>query len=656
MKKIFFLIVFISNLIFAYKQHVHQYISVQAYNLLKYQLGYDIRVLKDRIGGLDSYYVGPGPWQLGYVTTGAWREDMEDVVYGYSNYHLPQGASGEFFTSLLKAMNDNNEYYSSITHFWYADDGDLQNTTMTAGAHVLGIPTVQTFTMENAYKKMLAFANGGFEFTIDLVLYGFPTQSNGGGSCATQRAFVTFKYNSLMDLYKSKNIYVTKVTWLDGSQTVYNNSIKFYKKYWSSMNSGTYANFFDVLSYEILGRMCHLLQDMSVPAHANIDPHGDDSALILDYYENYLGYDYYWNYQNTYSQVGGYINPYQSTNPLHFLMYTTNQMANHFATQGPHYRPNNGYFSGNPLPEEISYLSSLNVSNFGVPTSINGPFDITSILNVRNRMLPHAIRATAGLLYWFAKEAGLLPLPLKSVYLTGDFILYAGGNGGWWVTLENGIEPFTYNWQIMYLDGSGYLQSYESVKKEKEKREKDKDKQKDGDIIIEAAPSNEWVPIGTNSPTFSKPHNPYDLRDFKLRCIVKDASNTTKTSNEFYVDVTTDPPPMSSVISNNEIEQNISLAKENEFFTQPTSYSLAQNYPNPFNPTTKISYTLPETGFVSLKVYDMLGREINTLVNETKSAGMYEIEFNASELPSGIYLCVLNAGSYQSIRKMLLIK
>lgn len=113
---------------------------------------------------------------------------------------------------------------------------------------------------------------------------------------------------------------------------------------------------------------------------------------------------------------------------------------------------------------------------------------------------------------------------------------------------------------------------------------------------------------------------------------------------------------MLSVVSDNEIEQNISLAKENEFFAQQTSYSLEQNYPNPFNPTTKISFSLPEMSFVSLKVYDMLGREITTLVNETKSDGKYEVEFNASELPSGIYLCVLNTGNYQNTRKMLLIK
>ncbi|MFA3782041.1 T9SS type A sorting domain-containing protein [Melioribacteraceae bacterium 4301-Me] len=393
---------------------------------------------------------------------------------------------------------------------------------------------------------------------------------------------------------------------------------------------------------------------MNVPAHTNIDPHGDNDGLIIDYYENYFGYDFYWDYQNTYSQVGGYINPYQSSNPLHFLMYTTNQMANHFATQGPHYKPWNDNFWGNSSSEEINYLNSQNVYSFGVPTSINGPFDNNSIINVRNHMFPQAIRATAGLLYWFAKEADLLPQPLVSVSLGGDVTLYEGVTGHWYVGLINGIEPFTYNWQIMYLDGAGYLQSYESVKKEKEK--KDKEKKKDGDIIIETVPSNEWIPIGTNSPEFSKPHNPYDLRDFKLRCIVTDATNTTKTSNELYVDVVSYPPPEFSIVQSNYEKQETSLAKEHETTQTPINYFLEQNYPNPFNPSTAISYKIKEKGFVSLKVYGVIGREIADLINETQEAGSHSVMFNADNLPSGVYIYTLRVNNFVQNKKMILLR
>ena len=83
---------------------------------------------------------------------------------------------------------------------------------------------------------------------------------------------------------------------------------------------------------------------------------------------------------------------------------------------------------------------------------------------------------------------------------------------------------------------------------------------------------------------------------------------------------------------------------------------LFQNYPNPFNPGTKINYQIPQTGFVTLKVYDLLGREVATLVDEEKSVGSYEVEFNGVELTSGIYFYRLQAGDYIETKKMILIK
>jgi hypothetical protein len=88
----------------------------------------------------------------------------------------------------------------------------------------------------------------------------------------------------------------------------------------------------------------------------------------------------------------------------------------------------------------------------------------------------------------------------------------------------------------------------------------------------------------------------------------------------------------------------------------PKDFILSQNYPNPFNPSTVISYLLPVTSNVALKVYDILGNEIGTLLNEEKPAGEYEVEFNASSLPSGIYFYQLQAGDYIQTKKMILIK
>jgi hypothetical protein len=88
----------------------------------------------------------------------------------------------------------------------------------------------------------------------------------------------------------------------------------------------------------------------------------------------------------------------------------------------------------------------------------------------------------------------------------------------------------------------------------------------------------------------------------------------------------------------------------------PKEFVLYQNYPNPFNPNTLISYQLPVTSDVTLKVYDVLGNEIATLVNEEKPAGEYEVEFNASSLSSGMYLYKLQAGTFVQTKKMILTK
>jgi hypothetical protein len=85
-------------------------------------------------------------------------------------------------------------------------------------------------------------------------------------------------------------------------------------------------------------------------------------------------------------------------------------------------------------------------------------------------------------------------------------------------------------------------------------------------------------------------------------------------------------------------------------------YKLNQNYPNPFNPTTTISFQLPVTSYVTLKVYDILGNEISSLVDETKSPGSYSISFDGSTLASGMYLYRLDAGNYSQVRKMVLLK
>ncbi len=96
-----------------------------------------------------------------------------------------------------------------------------------------------------------------------------------------------------------------------------------------------------------------------------------------------------------------------------------------------------------------------------------------------------------------------------------------------------------------------------------------------------------------------------------------------------------------------------SVANSNEI---PIEFRLSQNYPNPFNPSTKIKFQNADAKFVSLKVYDVLGREVATLVNEEKPVGIYEVKFDAVGLPSGIYFYRLQAGSFIETKKMIFLK
>ena len=90
--------------------------------------------------------------------------------------------------------------------------------------------------------------------------------------------------------------------------------------------------------------------------------------------------------------------------------------------------------------------------------------------------------------------------------------------------------------------------------------------------------------------------------------------------------------------------------------TTPEDYALLQNYPNPFNPTTNIEYSIPEESFVELKVYDLLGNEVATLVNEQQHAGVYRADFTADNLPSGMYFARLTANEFTKVVKMILLK
>ncbi|HOJ17916.1 MAG: T9SS type A sorting domain-containing protein [Ignavibacteriales bacterium] len=98
------------------------------------------------------------------------------------------------------------------------------------------------------------------------------------------------------------------------------------------------------------------------------------------------------------------------------------------------------------------------------------------------------------------------------------------------------------------------------------------------------------------------------------------------------------------------------LSSEDQESSIPTQFSLRQNYPNPFNPSTTIEYGLPERTFVELKIFNILGKEVATLVNSTQEAGMHNVTFDASKLTSGVYLYKIKTSKFTEFKKMILLK
>ncbi len=146
---------------------------------------------------------------------------------------------------------------------------------------------------------------------------------------------------------------------------------------------------------------------------------------------------------------------------------------------------------------------------------------------------------------------------------------------------------------------------------------------------------------------------------FEVEYIVKDSlSDSTKAQLVFAEAIAADSSimmlPFEFINGGISISPSVSVKETPKI--SPIKFELYQNYPNPFNPTTTIQFDIPKASFVTLKVYNILGREVATLVNEKREAGRYEAKFKASTLSSGVYFYRLQAGDYVSTKKFVLIK
>lgn len=156
--------------------------------------------------------------------------------------------------------------------------------------------------------------------------------------------------------------------------------------------------------------------------------------------------------------------------------------------------------------------------------------------------------------------------------------------------------------------------------------------------------------IATTPDFGSTPLSPSESREISLHVF---ALSNPGTAN-IKIKVGTFRSP--NVVYNTNLTAIVQPVLVEDEIESPSNFSLSQNYPNPFNPTTKINWQSPVSGWQTLRVYDVLGREVATLVDEFKPAGSYEHDFDGSNLPSGIYLYRLTTRDFSQTRKMILEK
>ena len=144
--------------------------------------------------------------------------------------------------------------------------------------------------------------------------------------------------------------------------------------------------------------------------------------------------------------------------------------------------------------------------------------------------------------------------------------------------------------------------------------------------------------------------------DFVLIGFVEGKGTTTETQEYSYIDRNVTTGKYLYRIKQIDFDGTFEYSNEIEVDAAPVSFSLEQNYPNPFNPSTKISYSIPQKSFVTIKIFNSLGEEISQLVNEEKEAGRYEVNFEANNHSSGVYFYKIEAGDFVDIKKMIFLK
>ncbi|HCK99330.1 MAG TPA: hypothetical protein DHW42_04405 [Candidatus Marinimicrobia bacterium] len=567
---IFLIVIFSASLLAEIQQadYIHQYIVREAWKLAKYQCpALESTDLAEHIGNNET---GNYPWETGLVVSGAYREDHEDPVYGYGGFDLFGIIDPVFVT---------------MTHFWNADLGDDFKWNF-LGSH-----------WENHYQRAQAYLYGNHSIFIFKKSWAADYQQ------VILGRFI--KYVDLFHLYNTGKLYNNGYIDLAGNI-----------HYWESselttINIATSQKY----AYEILGRLCHLLGDAGTPAHAHNDDHP-----FGDSYENYMKDNYSnWNYEDALNAGGVFFDIFKFNCPLRFLLYTTNQVADHFPSDDRSGDNTVTYSYNGDYYEELNGI----INNLGAsPSSVN-PSDIAEAAFV------YSIRATATLLYWFAVETGqitLPPLPL-SINISGPTSQPPHQPNNFTANPSGGSGTYT-NYQWWYRNDGG------TVPREK------------SDSGAKLPPVNTWIYLadreGQKVISFGPSYN------FSLKCRVYDSKGNVAED-------------IHSVIVGGlakDIAKPISVA---ELEIIPKHLTLSGNYPNPFNPITTIRFGLPESQKVDLSIYDLGGNKVKTLLRDVVPAGYHQVQWDGKDnsgnkVPSGIYIYQMSSDNINLVKKMILTK
>jgi hypothetical protein len=418
----------ISNFAFSHEQRVHQYIVMQAYELLKMKYpGIANTPFNLHIGGMESSCSDADQFDIPQITVGAYREDCEDPVYHYDDVIAPV-----------------RDGWRSISHFWDADAGDESKLSVW---YMSGTP------FNNAYQKVLRYIKPEIygHWAAKVHFPGYPTvfyRPDGTTFDFYSRGEVGIEYDNIIDFYSNGVVRIVGY---------YNDLGQWVTPYMDfnlpiTIRLGQSSR--DRIVYEIIGRVAHLIGDMGVPAHVHNDIHGPFPIDRAESFETEMSLRYNGWDANDAENQGGVLDIY-NTVPSHdyarimrYLMYTTNQIADRF--------PSDQYDGDNVWHGyEGDDYSILNIiSNITAPYEHS---DGVFYAEAADYAFVYSIRSVAGLLYWFATETEMLPKVTVKTSFDGGSLLLNGKpvNSGYKRLFTNPTDAWLYVYDQDWTEPSG---------------------------------------------------------------------------------------------------------------------------------------------------------------------------------------------------------